>query len=83
LTKKNLSVRKRISPGEEKKIQVLKKECWKIFFQCKWEEKKNVKFKISGVRKKIKVSFERKREKKGSWGPVSWASCCETWLKKM
>jgi len=57
LSKKNLSVRKRISPGEEKKIQVLKKECWKIFFQCKWEEKKNVESKISGVRKKNQSEF--------------------------
>jgi hypothetical protein len=41
--KKNLSVRKRISPGEKgKKMQVLKKECLKIFFSVQVEEKRKV-----------------------------------------
>jgi hypothetical protein len=59
--KKNLSVRekKNLSVREKKKLSPKKRKCkcLKVFFSVQVAE--NVKFRISGVRKEIKVDFEK------------------------
>ncbi len=74
---------KKLSPGEgRKKIQVLEMECLRKQNSFSVQVAENVKFRISGVRKKNQSGFSSVFERKvGSWRSVSWALCCETWLK--